>query len=119
MKNGSLSNGKGSMYLPTPATGPVTLSWDVPAGALAPTSIQIWGGATVSGKFISFNDSAGVASSSRTGDIYCSAASASDTHCDSSGNYVPGGFNSAHLWALDAWGRQFASFYAIYTVTIP
>jgi hypothetical protein len=119
IKDNSLSNANGGKYLPTPPTGPVTLSWDVAAGALAPTSIQIWGGATVSGKSISFNDSAGVASSSRTGDIYCSAASASDTHCDSSGNYVPGGFNSAHLWAVDARGRQFASFYAIYTVTIP
>ena len=119
VKDNSLDNGNGGKYLPTPTTGPLTLDWAVPAGALAPTGITVWGGATVSGNFISFNDSASAASSSRSGAIYCSAASASDTHCDSAGNYVPGGLNGAHLWAEDANGRDFASFYAIYTITIP
>jgi hypothetical protein len=117
-KAGTKTNASGGLYLPTPATGPATLDWVVPAGALAPTSIQVYGGATVAGKSISFNDKASVASTSRTGDIPCSPASAADTHC-SAGNYVPGGFSGAHLWASDAAGREFASFYTIYTVTIP
>ncbi len=108
----------GDKFIPTPASGPITLDWVVPAGALAPTGIQVWGGATVSGTFIAFNDGATVGSTSRSGSIFCSAASASDKHC-SAGNYVPGGINSAHLWAGDATGREFASLYAAYTVGIP
>jgi len=85
---------------------------------LPPTSIQVWGGATVSGKSISFDDKASVASSSRTGDIACSPASKNDTHC-SAGNYVPGGLSDVHLWANDSFGREFSSHYAFYTIAIP
>jgi len=108
----------GGKYVPTPANGPVTLDWVVPAGALAPTSIEVWGGATVSGTKISFNDQASVASTARTGDIGCSAATSKDTHC-SAGNYVPGGLSDAHLWASDSFGREFTNHYAFYTITIP
>jgi len=108
----------GGKYVPTPPTGPVTLDWVVPTGALAPTSIEVWGGATVSGIKISFNDQAPVASTARTGDISCSAASSKDTHCNA-GNYVAGGLSDAHLWASDPLGREFSSHYAFYTITIP
>ncbi len=112
VKANTVTTASGAKYLPTPASGPVTLDWTVPAGALAPTSIQVYGNAG------SFNDKTAVASAARTGDIACSAASASDTHC-STGNYATGGrLVGAHLWAEDATGRDFASFYAFYTVTI-
>ena len=114
----SKTNASGGMYLPTPATGPATLDWMVPAGALAPTSIQIWGGTTVAGKSISYSDSASVGSTALTGTISCTPASAADVHC-SGGNFVPGGFSGEYLSAFDSVGRQFASYYAFYTVTIP
>ena len=101
----------GAKYLPTPATGPVDINWEVPTGALAPSSIQIYGPG--------FNDRTGVASTARTGKIFCSKASNTDTHCDSAGNYTAGGrLNGAHLYAIDPIGREFAHFYAFYAVTI-
>jgi hypothetical protein len=112
------TNANGGLYLPTPASGPYTMDWQVPTGALAPTNITVWGGHVVAGAVIGFNDGAAVASTARTGSISCKPASAADTHCDSSGNYVPGGFSGEHLWATDAVGREFASFYAFYTITV-
>lgn len=119
MKANTKTNSTGGLYLPTPASGPVTLDWVVPTDHLdmAPTNIMLWGGATVSGTYINFNDSTSVASTSRTGNISCSLQSASDNHC-SAGNYVPGGFSNFHLQANDSLGRVFSSHYEIYTVTI-
>jgi hypothetical protein len=79
---------------------------------------MLWGGATVSGTSINFNDSTTVASTSRSGNIYCSPATAADNHC-SAGNYVPGSIPDTRLWASDPFGRDFDHNYAIYTVTIP
>lgn len=110
----------GAKYLPAPATGPVGLNWEVPAGALAPTSIQVYGSAPAvapSTTRVGFNDKTGVASTARTGDITCSAGTG-DTHC-SGANYATGdALGGAHLWANDAAGREFAHFYAFGTVTI-
>jgi hypothetical protein len=95
--------------------------WVVPTGALEPTSIQVYGnylptGATTRSPF---NDKLGVKSTARTGTITCSSGGSGDTHCDSTGKYVATDrFNGVHLWAKDATGRDFAHFYAIYTVTI-
>lgn len=109
-KADTLTATNGAKYLPTPATGPVDINWEVPTGALAPTSIQIYGPG--------FNDRATVASTARTGNIFCSKASNADTHCDSAGNYAASGrFNGAHLYAIDPAGREFAHFYAFYTIT--
>lgn len=110
----TVTTGNGAKYLPTPATGPVEFGWEVPTGALAPTSIQVYGGGG------SFNDRTGIASTARSGNILCSKASAADTHCDGAGNYAAGGrLSGAHLYAIDAAGREFAHFYAFYLVTIP
>ena len=117
IKDGSVDNGNGGKYFPTPATGPVTLNWDVPAGAVAPTTITVWGGANS----VSFNDSLTVSSSGRSGDIRCSGdIAAGDTHCaDSAGNFASGGLTFAQLWGKDETGREFASGYAVNTITIP
>jgi len=112
------TNASGGLYLPTPTSGPYTMDWQVPTGALAPTNITVWGGHVVAGTIIGFNDGATVASTARTGSISCSPASAADTHCDTSGSYVPGGFSGEHLQATDPVGREFASFYAFYTITV-
>jgi hypothetical protein len=107
----------GHKVVPTPATGPITLHWTVPARAMAPTSIQVWGDVTISGTTTNWSDNSTVPSTAVTGDITCSATG-TDPHCSGS-NYVAGdGYNGAHLWASDPAGREFASFYAFYTVTI-
>lgn len=103
-------------------TGPQHFDWLVPAGALAPTSIQLYGNYLPAGATtrLGFNDKSGVASTARDGNIYCSAGGTGDTHCDSAGNFAAGDHATGfHLWAQDAAGRDFAHFYAAYTVTIP
>jgi hypothetical protein len=101
--------------------------WVVPAGALEPTSIQVYGkgpsyvpkGKTVATRD-NFNDKTGVKSTARTGTITCSAgANESPSHCNGSNYVADDRFNGVHLWAQDAAGRDFAHFYAIYTVAIP
>jgi len=112
IKAETVTGGGGGKYVPTPTSGPVTLEWEVPEGALAPTSIQVYGNAG------SFNDKAKVGSTARSGDISCSPASLSDTHCDGSGNFAAGGkLSGLHLWVQDQFGRDFASFYAAYVIT--
>jgi hypothetical protein len=94
--------------------------WVVPAGALEPTSIQVYGNyVSAPSTRSAFNDKTGVKSSDRTGTISCSSGGSKDTHCDSAGKYVATDrFNGMHLWAQDSAGRDFAHFYAVYTVTI-
>ena len=112
----------GPTYVPVPTTGPIDPVWAVPAGALAPTSIQAYGSSAPVAPSTTrpgFNDKTAVRSIDRTGNIFCSAASGSDTHC-SGGNFAAGGrLSGLHLWANDAVGREFAHFYAFYIVTIP
>lgn len=95
--------------------------WVVPTGALEPTSIQVYGNYVSAPLTRSpFNDKKAVKSSDRTGTIACSSGGSGDTHCDSAGKYAASvRFNGMHLWAQDAAGRDFAHFYAVYTVTIP
>jgi len=94
--------------------------WVVPTGALEPTSVQVYGNyVSAPSTRSSFNDKTGVKSSARTATITCSSGGSNDTHCDSAGKYVATDrFNGMHLWAEDATGRDFAHFYAVYTVTI-
>lgn len=123
LKADTLTTTNGVTYLPPPATGPIDPTWVVPAGALAPTSIQVYGNSAPVAPSTTrpgFNDRSGVASTARTGLIACSAASTADTHCDTAGNFAAGSrFTGFHLWANDAAGREFAHFYAFYMVTIP
>lgn len=107
-------------------TGPAEPDWTVPAGALEPTQIKIFGRGPViapATKGAAFDDSATVASSARTGAIYCSPQSPSDAHCTTANgvtSFASGSIASGlHLWARDPAGREFAHFYAFYTVTMP
>ena len=106
-------------WLPVDTTGRVDIDWEVPDGALAPTSIQVYGNyVTSSTTRASFNDKTGVKSTDRSGSIACSSGGSSDTHCDSAGNFVgTDHFTGIHLWVQDAAGRDFAHFYAFYKVT--
>ena len=113
----------GATYVPANPADPAQLKfdWVVPTGALEPTSIQVYGNYVSAPSTRSpFNDRIGVKSTARTGTILCSSGGTGDTHCDSTGKYVATDrFNGMHLWAQDSAGRDFAHFYAVYTVTIP
>ncbi|MBE0615817.1 MAG: hypothetical protein IH604_19275 [Burkholderiales bacterium] len=119
-KSSIVSNTAGTTWW-LPVDGTVDVDWEVPTGALAPTSIQVYGNyvtgpTTRSG----FNDKTGVKSTDRKGTIPCSNGGSGDTHCDSAGNYATSDhFNGIHLWAQDATGRDFAHFYAFYKITLP
>ena len=118
----------GATYVPADPASPAEIEWEVPTGALEPTSIQVYGKgpayetSTGSGVFTrdNFNDKAGVKSSARSGAINCTSGGSGDKHCDSAGNYLADDrYTGVHLWASDPAGRDFAHFYAAYTVTIP
>jgi hypothetical protein len=100
--------------------------WTVPAGALPPTQITLFGalfdgnGARLQG----FNDTTTFSSNLReVTTAPCSSAGAGDNHCSNTpvpGSYAPGAYvNSLHLWARESSGREFASLYAFYRLQIP
>lgn len=107
-------------------TGPAELDWVVPAGALEPTNIKIFGrgpvppGSPPGTRGASFDDSAEVGSKDRNGKINCSPQAPGDTHCVNSNgvfSFAPGSiFTGLHLWARDIGGREFSHFYATYSL---
>lgn len=121
----SLQTGSAAIgTFPLNFTGPVILDWSVPAGALEPTSIKVFGfGPLLNGVRKSFDDSASVGSTKRTGSIVCSPQSQNDTHCTTANgvtSFASGSIaNGFHLHARDLAGREFANFYATYKVTLP
>ncbi len=81
-------------------------TWTVPTGALAPSSLGVFGrapfGSTTAGVSGSrFNDNAGVASTARFGTVFCSAQTAGDKHCATNGQFAIGtSINFIELWGL-------------------
>jgi hypothetical protein len=105
-------------YLDAPTIG-ATPDWTVSAGALAPTSLTVWG--NVNGAN-AFNDSLNVGSTLRTATIPCVKKTNTDGHCtgnvvNAASTYVAGSrLNGLHLFARDPVGREYAHFYATYLV---
>lgn len=98
--------------LPIGNSASAIVNYSVPVGALPPTSLTIWGGYTTG----SFTDSATVGSTARTGSVLCTSTGGADTHC-SGGSFAPTvTVNGLHLWARDPQGRDYASFYAMYSL---
>lgn len=97
------------------------MAWDVPAGALPPTGLSMFGVKYTSPSTTqAFNDSATVASTARSGTITCSTATAGDVHCGLSGGFGLDAYATGlHLWARDGNGRELVRFYATYTVPVP
>ena len=102
--------------------------WTVPAGALPPTSITFFGTlwdktTTPWTRVQGFNDSTSFSSTLRASPLLHCTAPVGDLHCSATrveGSYAAGAYvNGLHLWARDATGREFASFYAMYKLTIP
>ena len=105
----------GQVALPT--DGPAKdISFTVPAGALPVTQIKLFGRMYTPAAGLRFDDAIGIGSTLRTGNVPCSPASVSDTHCGTvAGSFAAGAYvNGLHLYARDASGRGYASFYAMY-----
>ena len=100
----------------------------MPAGALPPTSITFFGTlwdktTTPWTRVQGFNDSTSFSSTLRASPLLPCTAPVGDLHRSATpvaGSYAAGAYvNGLHLWARDATGREFASFYAMYKLTIP
>ncbi len=85
-----------------------TPAWTVPLGALAPTSVGIYGRApfgsttpNVSGN--RFDDTTGVSSTATWAQIFCSSQGNADKHCAGQGLYALNTtVNMVELWVLDS-----------------
>ncbi|RJF96954.1 hypothetical protein D3870_21575 [Noviherbaspirillum cavernae] len=114
----------GVLNLPFVEGGPADLDWDVPAGALAPTTIKIFGrGPLINGVREMFDDSVAVNSSKRNAIIPCTKQTPADTHCTTSNgvtDFAAGGFlNGFMLNGRDPVGREISHFYATYKLVLP
>ncbi len=107
---------RGQVLLPT--DGPLTgIAYEVPSGALPPTSATLWGRLGTADRIdgARFDDNGGMPSTARTTQIGCSLATNADVHCGTGGGYAGFAYmNSLHLWAREATGREFARLYAMY-----
>jgi hypothetical protein len=118
----AVANITGATSFPAPAAG-VVLDWQVGTGALAPTSLAVWGFVGTQTPSTSFSDGATVGSTFRTGTVRCVKKSGTDAHCATGAvTGVPANFaagsqiNGLHLFARDAVGREYAHFYATYLI---
>lgn len=95
--------------------------WGVPAGAVAPSSVNLYGRAPSNGA--RFNDGANVPSTGRTVTIQCSAQSVGDAHCAASpyrNQYATGSTaNLIELWGRDARQVEYSTMNALYRLTVP
>jgi hypothetical protein len=97
----------------------VTFSWTVPANAIPPTSLRLFGRGPLTGSTrVAFDDGISVNSTARSGNIPCVLQSGSDNHCAFVNNgyvYANGSFATGFdLRGTDGPGRTFSHFYASY-----
>ena len=106
-------------YTKLPASGLAVPTWEVPSGALPPTSVTLFGQAGPDtdggGTKVNFNDAQSVGSTKRGVTISC-ANGTGEKHCVSgnSGYTAKAFMTGLHLWARDPSGREYANFYAAY-----
>ena len=102
--------------------GGLQTEWTVGPNALAPTSIKDFGFITLNSVTNAFSESAIVGSTTRTGTIACTKSSLLDAHCTGSVVNAPSMYatgariNGLHLFARDSTGREYAHFYATYSI---
>ncbi|MBC7435244.1 MAG: hypothetical protein H7332_04150 [Bdellovibrionales bacterium] len=91
-------------------------AWTVPAGALPPTQVRLFG--RYNG--VGWDDAVNFGSSQRKTTVFCQSNGVTDAHCSTT---VPTGYasgatmNGLHLFARDSDGREYANFYALYKLT--
>jgi hypothetical protein len=95
--------------------------WAVPVGAVAPTSVSIFGRAPSAGP--RYNDTVGVPSSARKATIQCSAQSVGDLHCAAAplrNQYATHtSVNLIELWGRDTRQMEYSTMNALYLLTVP
>jgi hypothetical protein len=102
-----------------PSANFVTPVWEVPAGALPPTGVTLFGSTRVNDASLNtdprvqFNDSITVGSTVRTASIACANGNG-ELHCAPPGYKAYSRMSGLHLWARDPAGNDFAHFYAGY-----
>lgn len=105
-----------------PEAGPLgPLAYEVPEGAMAPTSARLYGrmGTAEAINGMRFDDAVSMSSTARSVSLTCSPATGADSHCGTGGAFAPNAYlNGLHLWARDVDGREFARFYAFYRLAI-
>ncbi len=102
-----------SGQLPIGGDSTITVNYAVPAGVLPPTNLTVFGNYSGGG----FNDLLAVGSTARTGSILCSPTGGADLHCTGATGSPYASTARAtgvNLFARDAAGREYASFYAMY-----
>jgi hypothetical protein len=95
--------------------GPTPDFWRVPSGAVAPTSVSLFGGAPNNGP--RFNDSVNVSSVARTAQIRCSPQTVADTHCDANfrDQYAVGSWvNAIELWTRNTRQVELSTMIGLY-----
>ena len=106
-------------YTKLPTDSFANVGWVVPAGALPPTQIKLFGkagpNADGGGTKLNFNDGQSVSSTHRSTTIAC-VNGTGETHCGSVGYTAKAIMTGLHLWARDPSGREYANFYAGYTL---
>jgi len=88
----------------------------VPSGAVAPTSVSVFGRAP---NGVPFNDTVSVSSVARTAQIRCSAQTVADTHCDAGlrDQYAVGSWvNAIELWTRNGRQVEFSTIVGLYTL---
>lgn len=87
-------------------------AWSVPAGALAPSSVSIYGRGPNNARF---DDNVGVSATTNWVVIPCTPQSLSDMHCAGNGLYaVNTTVNMVELWGLDARQTEISKKLAFY-----
>ncbi|MDB5761549.1 MAG: hypothetical protein JWQ21_544 [Herminiimonas sp.] len=107
-------------YVTVGGDAAANVDWEVPAGAMAPTEIKVFGRtAAPPAAGTGFDDSATVRSTVRSAAVPCSNQTGSDAHCTTTAPvaFAAGAvLNGANLVARDLGAREFSHFYAFYTL---
>ena len=106
-------------HAPLPTDGPWSgLDFSVPSGALPVSRIKLFGRLGLAADAPIFDESVQIGLTARTGTIACTAVGSA--HCGLAGAFAASTYATGlHLYALDAAGREFVNFYAMYQLTKP
>ncbi|MDB5840650.1 MAG: hypothetical protein JWQ23_2602 [Herminiimonas sp.] len=101
-------------YTPLTNVPSIMIEWDVPDGALAPSSITAFGytlnTSTTPTTVNNFSDGANVSSTARSGTILCANGN-NEVHCGADGYADNANLSGLLLYSRDSGGREFGHFH--------
>ena len=106
-------------HAPLPTDGPLSgLDFSVPSGVLPVSRIKLFGRHNLATDGAIFDESVEIGLTARTGSIACT--SVRSAHCGVAGAFAASTYATGlHLYSLDAAGREFVNFYAMYQLIKP